>query len=101
MSGTKQITLEDIERVHGLLSTTYAMTILDGLSRGVEPWAVVPGNAKPHKITDALAVLAEWDLINVDSEVGVPEEGRAVTLTPKGARFAKLRDDLSHDRDPE
>jgi DNA-binding HxlR family transcriptional regulator len=101
MSGAKEITLEDIERVHRLLSTKYAMTILDGLAHGREPRAVVPRNAKPQKITDALAVLAEWELINVDSEVGAPTEGRAVTLTPKGARFAKVRDDLSHDRDPE
>lgn len=101
MSGAKQITLEDIERVHKLFSTKFALIILDGLTRGLQPREVVPRNVQPQKITDALAVLAEWELVKVEPGPDAPAEGHIVTLTTKGAGFAKLLDDISHDRDPE
>jgi len=95
------ITIEDIERVHRLFTTRHALSILDGLRRGLEPAAAVPDRTGPRKIRKALAVLAEWQLVNVEPAIDAPAESRLVTLTPKGARFATLLDDLCHDRDSE
>lgn len=95
MRSMDDVTLEDIERAHTLFGTDFVLIILDGLGRGLAPSRALPYGAEPKKIMNALAMLAEWDLITITPSPGTPPADRSVALTPRGARLVSVLDDIS------
>ena len=86
----REISLNDIDRAHELLSNHVAMTALCDLYRSGGP-AWVAQTANRQAAIDAITLLEQAGLITTMTP-GVPDPSAPVAITGKGTEFIEILD---------